>query len=708
MNQDDCFDPASTLAGPRYRIDAGRHGALRVETGGDWYLLESFFSFPDERIGTNGLTLNRCGETEWSPRVQRVSPHQLRFEAVGRRYRLVRTVTIQGPRVLVADILSNDGSEEVGILIGHRVCPGAPLIEARIGGGPDPATDPHAQVRPVARPTDAGVTWPGIPVRHLSAENPTLYAALPRSGLGIVAEDSISRLQFNGTLDDGCPQYTLGRFGLAANTTRALRWAIYPLAASSGYFGFINQVRRDWGTNFEVSGPWGFFDVVHHENLLSDPARLRAYLGRKQLRTAALMPWLDYDNYHARHGRLVDRREYRKMMQSAATALRHAAPGIRCTGCMEGNIVGLPEAAVRELYALIPEERRRRGYPIPFTDEQEDLLRRLPLPWKDCLYTGPDGRHAYELYYRGPLWDPAGDRNEQDPRRVPMMAMMVYAAPGNDQLAYWLDQARFLIEEVGLDGIYIDQFSLAFTELQRYSYEGWDGLTVDLDPATGHILRRCIDGAWVGAGARRSLIEYVLDQGKEMVANSAAAVEEVQTLPIPRFMEAEFPAGEMGQVIGQQPALRFTPCKGHLGSPVALGSRPEHFGEAATREYARYITRTAVDFLRHGVLYYHYLTEIPETGPGSGEYGAINQMFPFTPVALHEGWVEGRERIITTVSGTYPWPWPEPPRVTVFDPEGRAVARRIAPIRDSGGWRVELSLRDWAEIAVLEATDADS
>jgi len=346
MSQQNGFEPVASLVGPRYRIDAGRHGALQVEVGNDRYLLESFFSFPGERIGTNSLALNRCGEPDWSPRVQRVSPHQLRFEAAGSRYRLVRTVTVQGHRVLVADILSNDGPEEVGILIGHRVRPSGPATEVRIGGGPDPAADPHAQVRPVARPVEAGVEWTGVPVRHLSAENPTLYLAQAGSALGVLAEDSISRLQFNGTLYEGCPQYTLGRFGLAADTTRALRWAVYPLEPCGGYFGFVNQVRRDWGTNFTVPGPWGFFDVVHHHELLADPTRLRAYLGRKRLRTAALMPWLDYDNYHARHNRLVDRREYREMMQAATAALRSAAPGIRCTGCMEGNIVGLPEAAV--------------------------------------------------------------------------------------------------------------------------------------------------------------------------------------------------------------------------------------------------------------------------------------------------------------------------------------------------------------------------
>ncbi|MFH1566819.1 MAG: hypothetical protein ABIL09_02395, partial [Gemmatimonadota bacterium] len=599
------------LQGAGFRLRAFAGGHLELEVGPDRYTLASYFSYPGDRIGTNALAPAGGGEPAWAPRVSQIRPDQIRVEARGAHYALGRTVTLQGHRLQVEDTLASASAEDVGVLITHRVAPSAAPVDLRIGGGPDPAADPHAQQRAAAAADGSGyVEWAGLPVRHLSAENPTLYLSLPDSGLGVLAEDSISRLQFNGSVRDGRPQFSLCRFALAAGVTRVLRWALYPLPAGAGYFDFVNQVRRDWGTNFRVDGPWGFFDVVNHRELLRDGPQLRAYLRRKRLKTAALMPWLDYDNYNAAAGRLVDRAEYRQLMGEAARALKAAEPQIQCTGCMEGNIVGLPEAAVARLFALIPPDQRGRGYPRPFNDAQEALLQDLPLRWKDCLYVGPDGRHAYELYYRGPLYDPVGSRNEADARRVPMMALMVYAAPGNDHLAYWLDQARFLIEEVGLDGIYIDQFSLAFTELQRFSYAGWDGLTADLDPATGRIARRSVDGAWVGAGARRELIEYVRSRGKVMVANSLPAVEEVQALPIPRFMEAEFSAVEWRE--GQKPPLRFYPCKGHLASPVGLGSRPELRGETGAAIYGRFIMRTVLDYLRHGLLFYHYVTEIPE------------------------------------------------------------------------------------------------
>ncbi len=688
------------LTGAAFALQVLPAGGLVLTVAGQAYLLESFLSAPGPRLGLNALAATAQGESAWQPRVQRLSPHHLRLEAAGAAYRLVRSLTVQGARLLVADIISNDGPEDLGLWVSHRLQAAGPVRDARIGGGPPPGADPAAPMRPVVVGPAGAAHWSQAPSRHLCAENPTLFCAQANSALGVVGEDSVTRLQFCGSLTDDQPQFVLPRLGLAARTTRALRWAVYPQPGPVAYFDFINQVRRDWGTNFRLDGPWGFFDVGHHQALLDDPAALARYLQRKQLAQVALMPWLDYDNYDAGQRRLLDRRAYAPRMQAAARALRAARPGLQCLGCIEGNIVGLPPAAVEALYELLPPDQRQRGYPRSFSPTQEQLLRQLALPWQDCLYTGPDGHHAYELYYRGAAYDPVGDLQEQDRHRVPMMGLMVYAAPGNDQLAWWLDQAQFLLDEVGLDGVYIDQFSLAFTELQRYSWHGWDGLTVELDPATGTIARRCVDGAWVGIGARQQLIEYVRSRGKTLVANSAAAAEELQALPVARFMEAEFALGTAAWEAGQPPPLAFYPCKGHLGSPLALGSRPEL---AQAPHYARHIMRTAVAYLRHGLLFYHYLTEIPTTGPGAGDYGALNRMFPCTPVALHEGWVEGLERVVTTRSGRFRWTAAAAPQVEVFDVEGRPAPARAGVTRDSAGWQVELELADWQEIGVITA-----
>jgi len=187
-----------------------------------------------------------------------------------------------------------------------------------------------------------------------------------------------------------------------------------------------------------------------------------------------------------------------------------------------------------------------------------------------------------------------------------------------------------------------------------------------------------------------------------MLANTFPATAELQPVPMHRFNESEWAMDVFSFADGEKPPLAVYPCKGHLTTPISLGLRPKRYGDKQDEHYARIITKGAIAYLRHGLLYYHYGSTIPETGPGSGEYGAINHMFPLTPVELHEGWIVGEERTVTCVSGAYAWAKKDKPNVLVFDITGRPATPDATLTQVDDGWRVELRLEDWAQIAVLE------
>ncbi|MCK5527202.1 MAG: hypothetical protein KAJ05_08640 [Candidatus Latescibacteria bacterium] len=667
-----------SLESPEFELRIGPGGGMEIIVGGESYLLESSFSFPGERICVNLLSEQGSGDDpEWKPVVKRTAPSRVEITANGAFYELRRTISLEGHRLSVEDALTNRSREDVGVLVRNRIFAAGESCRVLLGGAPGSAE-----------------------IESLMSENPTILLSQTESQVGLLAEDTLSRLQFQAQADRKGAEFSLNGLAIQPGQSRTLRWAITPMR-DTDYFAFINQVRRDWKANFTVFGPWDFFDVTSNSDLLHDPEKLRAYLNRKKLKVVAFQPWLDYDDFDYLTGRPTNREEYKALMIRAMAAFKAVDPDIRCVGCMEGNIVSLPPEAQRVLYGAIPANLRTQGI-RPFTDQQMELIEMVDLPWRDCLLTAPDGRYSYELYYRG------------EDRTFPMMAILVYAAPGNGQMKYWLDQARFMMEEVGLDGVYIDQFSLAFTTTpdysdptkvsQRYSYERWDGVTVDMDPATGKILRRYTDGALVGVGARKALMEYVRSQGGIMVANTHCAAEELQSCPVVRFMEAEWVLEPLKIGRGEEPPLHQRLCKGQLNSPVALGFRPERLGEEGRRNYAEVIMKSVITYLRHGLLWYHYVTEIPKNGEGCGEYGPINRMFPLTPVELHKGWILGKERIISCVSVDTFWEQEGEPVVRVFDLSGREKdSGDCCRIKKEGGkWRISLRLEDWREIAVVE------
>ena len=675
-----------SLQGDGFRLSVGQGGAAVVEVGEETYTIESLYSYPGERIGTNGLASpkKRAGGT-WQLEIEQPSSDRVRLVARGQFYTLIRTLSVEGHRIEIADELVNRAKETIGILVRHTVVTAGEPKQLLFAGAPWEQEGIVGTGKYLAKRALLGLGLLASGVRY-SAENPTIFVSQSRSHLGVIAEDTLSRLQFESHRHQ--PVFSMEHFALGAEKSRTLKWAVYPLGTGGDYFEFINRVRRDWKVNFTLQGPWSFFDVIQHGEMLQDEPKLKAYLQRTRLKIVAFRPWLDYDNFNFRTGTIVARQEYKKITRQAMTALKAVDPDIKCLGCMQSNLVSLPPDTMRKVYEAVPAEKRKQGL-YRFTDEQMQLV--LDLPLKDCFVTDRDGRYIYELYYTGP-------------QKYPLIAVAVHAASGNALFAYWMDQAKFILEEVSLDGIYIDQFNLAFKSdpPQRYSYDRWDGVTADIDPRTGKIVGRYTDGALIGAHARKNLIEYVLSRNGTMVANTYAAAAQVQSFPVMRFTEA-WPAFRVLKFAdGQQPPLTRQISKGHLGSPIALGYEPHEDGDSqAHASEASPVMRAIIAYLRHGLLYYHFTTDSPGTRSESGEFRLIGYMFPMTPIALHAGWIEGKERIVTAVSGVYSRKQSRPPELHRFDIIGKEIPADFSLSRSRGVWAVEANLKDWEEVAVV-------
>ena len=266
-----------------------------------------------------------------------------------------------------------------------------------------------------------------------------------------------------------------------------------------------------------------------------------------------------------------------------------------------------------------------------------------------------------------------------------------------------MEQVKFIIDEVGMDGVYIDDFSQAWGGgYGAATHAKWDGYSVDIDPKTGKIERKYTNGGLAGATARKNLCEYALSRGKIVVANSCAAVHETQSLPVVRFLELYMVSFNPHSIRdGEKPPFLSALSRAHLASPIALAIGGQNLN-TDRENFARGFMKGIITLVRNGLLYYHNDPAIPETGQGSGEYGPINHMFPITPMRLFEGGIEGKERTITCISGTYTWDHERPPRIFLFDEVGREKKHNFKPQKTDAGWKVVIKLRDWQEIAVIE------
>lgn len=688
--EDDVNDLA--IKGSNYAVFVKKGGAIALKVGKDTYTIESSFSYPGRSIGFNTFNVQESPGDQnvnaaQAVHIRTVGADQIETRGDFKDYSVTRLITLSEGKISVSETFKNKRRVPTGIVIGHTLG-GSTLFDDIYLGGDRRSGLLNKTKRFIGRRKE--ITW--------SSENPTIYVKGDNSGLGIAVQDSVFRLKLamNTSALGNKVRFGMRNFALDAEGERTFEWVLYPLTSHDDYFSFINELRRDWKTNFTIHGPFDFFDVILNKELIRKPDGIKAYLSRKCLKIIALTPWLDYTHYNFTTGDFLTREEYKSLMQNAFNAIKQADPSIKVIGCLEYNLVTLPSEIEKSLLNGTSEKKAELGI-YKSSGKETTLIRKSDLKCKDSLVVTEDGKYVLELY--GQMKDELkGELGDSPIRR----AIAVYSARGNSQFENLMDQSRFITDDVGLDGIYIDQFSLAFEGLQRYSYEKQDGVTADIDKKTGEIVRKYTDGSFAGIGARQDLIDSILSKGKILVANTHAAVEEMQSKPVYRFLEGGRIYNPLSLKVGQEPPYNAYLAKGHLGSPIALGERHWFWGSETKHRYARYIMKDIVVFLRHGLLYYCFNTEIPDRGEGNGAYGPINHMFPITPVSLGKGFIEGKERIITSVSGAFSWRQERRPSVLAFDMEGRPKDAHFNVEKLSLGWRVRIKLNDWEEIAIVE------
>ena len=228
------------------------------------------------------------------------------------------------------------------------------------------------------------------------------------------------------------------------------------------------------------------------------------------------------------------------------------------------------------------------------------------------------------------------------------------------------------------DGVFWDEMEYCRSE---YHYgEPWDGVSGDIDQDSGRLLRKKSSLALLSQEFRAALARKILARGP-LYANGSPHTRTIANLKFQRFTET-------GTISNCASTLLY--------SPVALG---DHLTER-TEEDAYNVMLAALDY---GCLYNWYSDRVELTHPT-----LAGHMFPITPMELHEGYIIGRERIITKASGIFGWGDDSSHTVHVFNEKGVEVPDFKAPlVRKDGKTFTELRLpEDWSA-AILREGAAD-
>jgi hypothetical protein len=213
-----------------------------------------------------------------------------------------------------------------------------------------------------------------------------------------------------------------------------------------------------------------------------------------------------------------------------------------------------------------------------------------------------------------------------------------------------------ILDDIKADGVYWDEL-----EYSAYAYhfgEPWDGCSADIDAKTMKIRRLKSSVTLLSQPWRVALIKEIMGRGP-FIANGQPHTRTVARLKFPRFVET----GSISNC-----------ARAQLHSPIALG---DHLTERSEED----AYRNMVAALDYGCVSHWYsdMQVIPA-------YETITKfMYPITPVELHEGYIIGKERILTNRSGLFGWGDASKHEVHVYDDTGREVPDFKAPTVERDG-----------------------
>jgi hypothetical protein len=205
---------------------------------------------------------------------------------------------------------------------------------------------------------------------------------------------------------------------------------------------------------------------------------------------------------------------------------------------------------------------------------------------------------------------------------------------------------EYIVDDLN-GNIYMDEICLGVTDWAPN--KEWDNCTVEIDSKSHKILRKTSIPNLLSKTWLEGMLKYLRAHNKQLLANGPVATRTLQKYHFMSFIE--YGLGASGLI------------SAHFSTPIAWNG------------------------YKVGIVGYNHFRE-------SLDYGALaitwagpwnDHTFPFTPQEIHSGYVIGKERIITKLSGRFGWNDQSEAEFFMYDGQGNIVkSPTIKTIKENG------------------------
>lgn len=466
------------------------------------------------------------------------------------------------------------------------------------------------------------------PCQLNAPEIPIVQVIRGGDSLGMVARDNVYRNHSVCYGKDEAWGIRDDSFGLPPRGSYTVEWELYP-GESADHYRFINTVRLVWGTA-QAKIP-GLFAFVYPQ-------------------------WRWTEN-----GKRLDEMSVEEMRQWLATTHIHTLcfvvdteEGAQGTaeGKNGGKIAPWPWVQIEAFGEDYLKANTSKAYWRPIIArlrEAKPELKIVPYFHSGANPLTPDFADARILLANG--------QQKTFKNYMNITRYYYYATPSNGFGNLMRQVFYAMTSEFGKDGLYWDEYSYGNRTINLFGVPDWDGCTVMIDPATNEVLRKATNLALITQPLRTVFNHELLNAGKALWTNWLPSTREDTALNIPHFQEYVYPDSW---------------ARGHLSSPLACGGGSAKSNADVMHEVHR--------FLQYGLLYVHIgMGAYAETTPS-----ILGDIYPITPVELHAGYILGKERIVTSLSGKFSFGDSSMLNVVTYDRSGLRKASSAQVITEKG------------------------
>lgn len=463
-------------------------------------------------------------------------------------------------------------------------------------------------------------------VRRSETQSPSVFVAWKDGGIGFLPLDDVYIVQSTVYAEHGRAGLLTDKFGLAARASYTLEWAIY-LTATPDYYEFLNAVRRDEKRNqVTVEGGFAF---IPREGISREEVERRhlLYASFGCLSNVADDPEIEIEGIDF----LWLPRE-RARLRSEFEVIRKVNPHLKLMFHVAHSLISTNKPG-----ELFPDSR--------VLDSQGNHVL-YPYDYDACAY------FSRQRHQEGWRW------------------YIYYPTPGNSFHEALMQSVDVMVDDIGCNGAFMDGFFYGYGS--PYTYDRWDGHTVEMDPETKTIKRKVGSVLLLSQPSMVEFTRRMAAKGAVVIANNVIQTRTISALPIIVDQECRS---------GPDVHLAQTPCA--LGNPTVIRNETD-------------VYRDVLDKLKWGNLYFYY-------GEGNLTHPSLpQQMYPITVEEIHAGTIQGRERIVTMHSGIYGWRGSRELHLGYrYNPVGVPVPAEFLTTVDAAGVRTQVSLEP-QESAVLK------